>query len=206
MQASLWPRVDRVHRPRLWRITVVLGLHGMLATPMFFYAAELALDSYGWEGIYTVIVLAAGPATLLGYVVGGTVERPDRAQAGALRRHRGRRRSGCCSCSRSSAAVRPRVLRDDRRRCRDRGRSAGVHLRAVPDRGAGHVAGLHLHGGRGRRIFGLVFVGVLDGVWTTPRQSIGVLTVATLAGLAALRGLPETAGSDVIAPVDGPGP
>ena len=47
---------------------------------------------------------------------------------------------------------------------------------------------------------GLVFVGVLDGVWTT-RASIGALTVATLAGLAALRGLPETAGSDVIAPV-----
>ena len=41
------------------------------ATPMFFYAAELAQDGYGWEGLFTVIVIAAGPATLLGYVAGG---------------------------------------------------------------------------------------------------------------------------------------
>jgi hypothetical protein len=42
-----------------------------------------------------------------------------------------------------------------------------------------------------------LFVGLLDGVWTT-RASIGALGAATLAGLVALRGLPETAGSDVI--------
>ena len=60
-RASFWPQVDRVHRPLLWRITVVLGTHGLLATPMFFYAAELAQDGYGWEGLFTVIVIAAGP-------------------------------------------------------------------------------------------------------------------------------------------------
>ena len=43
----------------------------MLATPVFFYAAELAQDGYDWEGLFTVIVIAAGPATLLGYVAGG---------------------------------------------------------------------------------------------------------------------------------------
>ena len=71
VQGTFWPRVDRAHRPYLWRITVVLGTHGLLATPMFFYAAELAQDGYGWEGLFTVIVIAAGPATLLGYVAGG---------------------------------------------------------------------------------------------------------------------------------------
>ena len=73
IQTSFWPHVGPEHRPRLWGIVGVLGVHGMLATPMFFYAAELAQDGYGWEGLFTVIVIAAGPATLLGYVVGGKV-------------------------------------------------------------------------------------------------------------------------------------
>ena len=71
VQSSFWPSVDAVHRPLLWRITVVLGTHGMLATPIFFYAAELAQDGYGWEGLFTVIVLATGPASLAGYAAGG---------------------------------------------------------------------------------------------------------------------------------------
>jgi hypothetical protein len=44
---------------------------------------------------------------------------------------------------------------------------------------------------------GLVIVGVLEGVWST-RAVIAALAVVMLAGLAALRGLPETAGADVI--------
>jgi AAHS family benzoate transporter-like MFS transporter len=73
VQASFWPHIDRGHRPDLWRATWVLGAAGVVATPAFFYAAELAQDVYGWEGLFTAIVLASGPATLAGYVVGGRV-------------------------------------------------------------------------------------------------------------------------------------
>jgi MFS family permease len=44
---------------------------------------------------------------------------------------------------------------------------------------------------------GLVIVGVLDGTWTV-RTSIYALSAVMLAGLAAMRGLPETVGVDVI--------
>jgi hypothetical protein len=77
VQTSFWPHVDVAHRPLLWRITIVLGTHGVLGTPAFFYAAELAQDGYDWEGLFTVVVIAAGPATLLGYVAGGRLS--DRA-------------------------------------------------------------------------------------------------------------------------------
>ena len=198
VQASLWPRVDRVHRPRLWRITVVLGLQGMLATPMFFYAAELALDGYDWEGVYTVIVIAAGPATLLGYVAGGTAQRPGRAQAGALRRDRGHGHRRGARVLRAARLVRPRVLRDDRRGGRDRGRSPRLHLRAVPDRGASHVAGLHLRGGRRRRVR-------RPGVRGRARRGLDDARLdrrprrwRRSPGSRRSAGLPETAGSDVI--------
>lgn len=71
LQRSWWPHLERRDRDRMWRLTVVLGFVGMLNTTAFFYAAELAQDSYGWEGLFTVVVFAAAPTTLAGYVVGG---------------------------------------------------------------------------------------------------------------------------------------
>jgi hypothetical protein len=44
---------------------------------------------------------------------------------------------------------------------------------------------------------GLVIVGLLEGVLST-RAAIGGLAVVMVAGLVAMRGLPETAGADVI--------
>jgi MFS family permease len=43
----------------------------MLGTSAFFYAADLAQNDYGWRGLFTVIVFAAAPTTLAGYVLGG---------------------------------------------------------------------------------------------------------------------------------------
>jgi MFS family permease len=71
VQHSWWPQLERPDRAKLWRLTLLLGLTGMLGTSAFFYAAELAQDDYGWKGLFTVIVFAAAPTTLLGYLAGG---------------------------------------------------------------------------------------------------------------------------------------
>lgn len=71
LQQTWWPRVNPHDRPKLWRLTTVLGLVGMLNTTAFFYAAELAQRAYAWDGLFTIIVFAAAPTTLAGYVVGG---------------------------------------------------------------------------------------------------------------------------------------
>jgi putative MFS transporter len=55
----------------LRRLLLVLAAVGMLGTTSFFFAAELAQDTYGWKGLFTIIVFAAAPTTLLGYVAGG---------------------------------------------------------------------------------------------------------------------------------------
>jgi putative MFS transporter len=71
LQRSWWPRLEPRDRSRLWRLTILFGFVGMLNTTAFFYAAELAQDGYGWKGLFTVIVFAAAPTTLTGYVAGG---------------------------------------------------------------------------------------------------------------------------------------
>lgn len=66
-----WPQLDPVGARHLRRLLLVLATVGMLATTSFFFAAELAQDDYGWKGLFTIVVFAAAPTTLLGYVVGG---------------------------------------------------------------------------------------------------------------------------------------
>jgi putative MFS transporter len=73
LQRTLLPVLDDVDRHRLIRLALVHGSHGLANTATFFYAAELAQTTYGWKGLFTVIVIAAGPATLAGYVAGGRV-------------------------------------------------------------------------------------------------------------------------------------
>ena len=197
VQTSFWPHVDAAHRPLLWRITIVLGTHGLLSTPMFFYAAELAQDGYGWEGLFTVIVIAAGPATLLGYVAGGRLsDRVGRRPVviastlvvvlGVLlvfTEERWLFAPGFFLLTGADAglvAVRPAFLSE----------LFPTEVRATL---LAFVFAVVVAAGS----LGLVVVGVLDGMLAT-RTSIFLLTAVMVVCLAAMRGLPETAGSDVI--------
>jgi MFS family permease len=197
VQASFWPHVDLAHRPLLWRITVVLGTHGMLGTPVFFYAAELAQDGYDWEGLFTVIVIAAGPATLLGYVAGGRLsDRVGRRPvligsalvmvlgvALVFTQQRWLFAPGFFLLTGADAglvAVRPAYISE----------LFPTEVRATL---LSFIFGVVVAAGS----LGLVVVGVLDGTLTT-RTSIYLLSAVMLAGLAAMRGLPETVGADVI--------
>ncbi|MGH9086463.1 MAG: MFS transporter, partial [Acidimicrobiales bacterium] len=201
VQTSFWPHVDRAHRPLLWRITIVLGTHGMLGTPMFFYAAELAQDGYGWEGLFTVIVIAAGPATLLGYVAGGRLSdrvgrRPIVIWSAVLlvvgvalvfSEERWLFAPGFFIMSGSDAglaSVRPAYLSE----------LFPTEVRATL---LAFVFGVIVAAGS----VGLVVVGALDGVLST-RAAIAGLAGVMIAGLAAMRGMPETAGADVILATD----
>jgi SHS family lactate transporter-like MFS transporter len=197
VQSSFWPHVDVAHRPRLWRITIVLGTHGVLGTPVFFYAAELAQDGYGWEGLFTVIVIAAGPATLLGYVAGGRLsDRVGRRPvvvgsalvmalgvALVFTEARWLFAPGFFLLTGADAglvAVRPAYLSE----------LFPTEVRATL---LSFVFGVVVAAGS----LGLVVVGLLDGTWST-RGSIYALTALMLAGLWAVRALPETVGADVI--------
>lgn len=201
VQTSFWPHVDRSHRPLLWRITVVLGTHGMLGTPVFFYAAELAQDGYGWKGLFTVIVIAAGPATLLGYIAGGRLSdrvgrRPVVIWSAVLMvvgvllvfsEERWLFAPGFFILTGSDAglaAVRPAYLSE----------LFPTEVRATL---LAFVFGVIVAAGS----LGLVVVGVLDGVVSNGIAIAGLCAVM-IGGLAAMRGLPETAGNDVIRSVE----
>ena len=197
LQRSFWPHVDAAHRPRLWRITVVLGTHGIASTPAFFYAAALAQDGYDWEGLFTLVVIAAGPASLLGYVAGGR-----------LSDHVGRRPVLIWSAVLFALGV-ALVFTEQRALF-----APGYFLLAGADAGLvaarpsylselfptevratllAFVFAVVVAGGS----LGLVTVAALEQL-TTTRAALAVLVVVMMAGLTAMRGLPETAGGDVI--------
>ncbi|MGQ0830269.1 MAG: MFS transporter [Microthrixaceae bacterium] len=197
VQTSFWPRVDPAHRPLLWRITVVLGTHGMLGTPMFFYAAELAQDGYGWKGLFTVIVIATAPASFAGYMAGGRMSdvvgrRPvvigsslvmALGVVAVFSEQRGLFAPGfflIAGADSALAAVRPAYLSE----------LFPTEVRATL---LAFVFGMVVAAGS----MGLVVVGALDGVVST-RTAIGGLVAVMLLGLSSMRHMPETAGADVI--------
>jgi len=197
VQTSFWPHVDVMHRPLLRRITIVLGTHGMLGTPAFFYAAELAQDGYGWEGIFTVIVMATAPASLAGYVVGGRIsDRVGRRPIiigssftmalgliAIFSEQRGLFAPGFFLVAGSDAAlasVRPSYLSE----------LFPTEVRATL---MAFVFSVVVAAGS----VGLVFVGIFEAWWST-RALIGVLASVMLLGLLSMRRMPETAGADVI--------
>ncbi len=166
---------------------------------MFFYAAELAQDGYGWEGLFTVIVIAAGPATLLGYVAGGRLSdrigrRPVVVWSAVVvvvgvalvfTEQRWLFAPGFFLMTGADAglvAVRPAYLSE----------LFPTEVRATL---LSFVFAVVVAAGS----LGLVVVGVLDGMVST-RAAIAGLGVVMLAGLLLMRGLPETAGDDVIGP------
>ncbi len=197
VQTSFWPHVDARYRPHLWRVMIVLGAHGVVGVPVFFYAAELAQDGYGWQGLFTVIVIAAGPATLLGYIAGGRLsDRVGRRPVligstlvmvlGILLVYSEQRwlfAPGFFLLTGADAglvSVRPVYISE----------LFPTELRATL---LSFVFGVVVAAGS----VGLMTVGILAGTLST-RTSIFGLTALMVVGLAAMRGLPETAGADVI--------
>ncbi len=197
VQTSFWPHVDARYRPHLWRVMIVLGAHGVVGVPVFFYAAELAQDGYGWQGLFTVIVIAAGPATLLGYIAGGRLsDRVGRRPVligstlvmvlGVLLVYSEQRwlfAPGFFLLTGADAglvSVRPVYISE----------LFPTELRATL---LSFVFGVVVAAGS----VGLMTVGILAGTLST-RTSIFGLTALMVVGLAAMRGLPETAGADVI--------
>ena len=197
VQTTFWPHVDVAHRPLLWRITIVLGTHGLMSTPMFFYAAELAQDGYGWEGLFTVIVIAAAPATLLGYVAGGRLS--DRVG-----------RKPVVLWSSVLVVIGVLLVFSEERWLF----APGFFVLAGADAGLVSVRPAYLSEMFPTEVratllafvfavvvaagsLGLVIVGVLEGVVSTRAAVLG-LGVVMMAGLVALRRLPETVGADVV--------
>jgi putative MFS transporter len=73
LQASFWPRVDRAHRRTLLKAAALVSAFGLVQTTGFFYASDLAQNTYGWSGRFTAIVITAGVFGVLGFFLGGRI-------------------------------------------------------------------------------------------------------------------------------------
>jgi MFS family permease len=73
LQASFWPRVGSKHRKTLIRAVALVSAFGLVQTSGFFYAADLAQNTYGWSGRFTIIVVTAGVFGIAGFILGGAV-------------------------------------------------------------------------------------------------------------------------------------
>jgi MFS family permease len=71
LQTSLWPRLERHMRPRLWRVVALVSAFGLVQTSGFFYASELAQDDYGWSGLFSSLIVASAVFGVIGYWLGG---------------------------------------------------------------------------------------------------------------------------------------
>lgn len=197
VQQTWWPRLGARDRSRLWRLTVVFGFVGMLNTTAFFYAAELAQDRYGWEGLFTVIVFAAAPTTLMGYVVGGRLSdrfgrKPVTVSAvvvfgsGAIllfTEVRALYAPGFFLLAGADAAVQAV-------RTAYVGELFPTEVRATL---ASFVGAVNVAAGS----LGLVLVGVVAGA-VDPATSIMAMAVTCTASVIMIRRLPETVGTDVV--------
>lgn len=198
LQTSWWPRVAAEHRPRLWLITAVHAAAGMLGTAAFFYGSELAQDEFGWKGLYSVIVIAAGPTTLAGYAVGGRLsDRVGRKPVtfgalvlfavGAVVMHTEQRwlfAPGFFLMAASDAAIQAT-------RATFVCELFPTEVRATL---ASFVGAAHVVAGS----VGLAVVGILAAV-VDPQVTILALAGVCAASIVALHRLPETVGADVVA-------
>lgn len=73
VQTTLWPRVSKEHRRALIRILALVSAFGLVQTTGFFYAADLAQNSYGWTGLFTMVIITAGVFGVGGFFLGGRV-------------------------------------------------------------------------------------------------------------------------------------
>lgn len=198
LQRRWIPELAPEDRRRLWRILVTLGFVGMLNTTAFFYAAELAQDRYGWQGIFTVIVFAAAPTTLAGYLAGGRLSdrfgrKPITAMAvvvfgaGALlvfSEVRPLYAVGFFLLAGSDAAIQAV-------RTAYVGELFPTEVRATL---SSLVGAVNVAAGSA----GLLIIGVLAAT-IDPQISIIAMAIACTASALLLRGLPETAGIVVVA-------
>ena len=73
VQHTFWPRIEPRHRRRLWRVVAIVGAVGLVQTSGFFYASELAQDQYGWSTLFTTLVLVSALFGILGFWLGGRI-------------------------------------------------------------------------------------------------------------------------------------
>ncbi len=73
LQESFWPHVGAAHRRTLIKTVALVSAFGFGQTSAFFYAADLAQNTYGWSDRFTWIVIAAGVFGVVGFVLGGPV-------------------------------------------------------------------------------------------------------------------------------------
>lgn len=73
VQTTLWPRVAAADKRRLRRVVAIVGAFGLVQTSGFFYASELAQTDYGWNGLFTTLILASAVFGVLGFWLGGRV-------------------------------------------------------------------------------------------------------------------------------------
>jgi putative MFS transporter len=71
IQPTLIPRVPAPYGSRLRRVATVFGVAGAIQTAAFFYSSALAQDQYGWDALYALSILTAGPFALAGFLLGG---------------------------------------------------------------------------------------------------------------------------------------
>jgi MFS family permease len=171
----------------------------MVGTTAFFYGAELAQDEFGWKGLYSVIVIAAAPTTLAGYLVGGRLsDRIGRKPVtwvaivllavGAVVMHTEQRwlfAPGFFLMAASEA-----TLQSTRATFVSELFPTEVRATLASFVGAANVVAGSI---------GLVVVGLLASV-VEPETTIMGLAVVCAATVLALRRLPETSGVDVTAP------
>ena len=194
-----WPDLPRDQRSSLRRLLLVLGATGMLNTTAFFFAAELAQDTYGWKGLFTVIVFAAAPTTLLGYVIGGRLS--DRF---------GRKRVLCLSVV--GFALGAVLVFSGLRVAYAPGffllAAADASVQAVrtaftselfPTEVRGTLAAVAGAVTVAAGSVGLLLAGVLASA-VDPSATVLAIALVAAASALALRPLPETAGIDVISP------
>jgi putative MFS transporter len=73
LQSSFWPSVGALHRRTLIKAVALVSAFGFVQTAGFFYASDLAQNTYGWSGLFTVIVVTAGVFGIVGFLLGGPV-------------------------------------------------------------------------------------------------------------------------------------
>lgn len=71
LQSSFWPRIGALHRRTLIKAVALVSAFGFVQTSGFYYASDLAQNTYGWNGWFTLIVVTAGVFGIAGFLLGG---------------------------------------------------------------------------------------------------------------------------------------